>query len=79
MADLPFGQKETFPISWRLRAERAEAEVRALTARLDALDSERLGAWLMEHRGWDTADVDELTEAIRAATADPTPQTDDDT
>jgi hypothetical protein len=75
MADLPFGQKETFPISWRLRAERAEGEVRALTARLDAATA---AATMWQEQAY-KAEEQFLELAIRAATADPTPQTDDDT
>jgi hypothetical protein len=30
-----------------------------------SIDIAAIGAWLMEHRGWDSADVDELDEALR--------------
>jgi hypothetical protein len=70
---------ETLVDLWRAERERADTaeqwlgdsqatarmlqrEVNRLRARLDALDR---GARVMEHRGWDTADVNELHEAIR--------------
>lgn len=42
------------------RAEQAEA---VLPTEAQIL---KVGEWLMEHRGWDTADVDELSEGFKA-------------
>jgi hypothetical protein len=49
-------------IDQRIGYRRELAEVRDTR---ELLDIASIGAWLMEHRGWDSADVDELDEALR--------------
>jgi hypothetical protein len=45
----------------------AELERELAEARTTPFDVTGICAWLKEHRGWDSADVEELEEALRAA------------